>query len=510
VRLSRHDRLQLELKVEHLVSERTKKALRSELDLWFYLPPATGIGPGDYDTDSFYKDLRVFTRLKSPTYPLHQLCDFGDLGAPMGRLYQRVRMLPDGTLPKKREGRLRRDCRLLVVAARTALRVDTDPEFDGDDSTPVVHSTQQLAELASLLLERFRTLRPMLENRDLRKRTRRCLSFADEYLSVLVEFAAVETMLQLESIGLHDSQARDSYEELRSLAQQEIKYREQNGWRSVHQPDPTDPLGRAAYLDQTSLLKKYFSSVLHLELEHDSRNSWAEHIALGLAAALAMAWAIGVQVFTFFALGLDLSQNMGSGLLMIFICIAVAAYILKDRIKATVGNALRRQIPEWLSDRRNDLYASRGDLVFGRIEERMRFVQTDEIPERVQEARLESVRNRLVAEAETDVLHYRRSLHLDPRKARREIDHFEGLCDIIRVNIWRWIRTFSGSKKPVQILDPEGRPTTVKVPNEYVVDVLYRYQIGSNEKKMRASTQVHKVRMFMNRRGILRVIAVDD
>jgi len=510
VRLSRHDRLQLELKIEHRVSAGIKSPLQAKLDLWFYLPPATGIGPGDYTTDSFYEDLRVFTRLKSPTAPLHQLCDPDDTRAPMGRLYERLKSLPDGTMPKKREGKLRRDCRLLVVAARSALRVDTDPEFDGEDPTPVVHSTHQLATLAQALLDRFRILRPLLENRKLRKRTIRCLSFADEYLSVLVEYAAVEKMSQLEAIGLQKTEARDSYDELRALARREVAYREQKGWRSVQKIDPSDPFGRAAYLDQTSLLKKYFSAVLHLKLRRDNRDGWAEHIALGLAAALAMAWAIGLQIFTFFALGLDLTQNMGTGLLMIFCCVAVAGYILKDRIKATVGTALRRQIPQWLSDRRNDLFVPDGDLSFGRIEERMSFVQTDEIPDPVQDTRLASVRSRLVAETETDVLHYRRSLNIDPRKARSEVEYFEGLSDIIRVNIWRWIRTFAGTKKPIQVLDAEGRPSTVKAPHEYVVDVLYRYRIGRNDRELTDSTQVHKVRMFMNRRGILRVTPVDD
>ena len=100
--------------------------------------------------------------------------------------------------------------------------------------------------------------------------------------------------------------------------------------------DPADPSGRAAFLDQTSLLKKYFGSVLYLDIQRDKRDGWAEHVALALAAALAMIWAIGLQIFTFFALGLDLTQNMGLGFLLIFSMIAVIGYILKDRIKATV------------------------------------------------------------------------------------------------------------------------------------------------------------------------------
>ena len=510
VRLKKHDRLQLELKVEHRIPSNMARKVRSELDVWFYLPPATGVGPGDYDSGRFYEDLRVFTRLKTPSYSLEQLGNPDDTTAPLGRLYQRVRTLPDGSLPKKREGQLRRDCRLLVVATRLALRVDLDAEFDEDDPRPVVHSSQQLAQLARNLLKQFRTLQPQLKRRKLRKRTRRCLSFADEYLSVLVEYAAVENMVQLEAMDLADGSIQQTIEDLRSLARQEERYRDEKGWRSVYRAEASDPSGRAAFLDQTSLLKKYFGSVLYLDIQRDKRDGWAEHLALALAAALAMIWTIGLQIFTFFALGLDLTQNMGLGFIIAFSVIAVMGYILKDRIKATVGSALRKKIPQWLSDRRNHLYAPDGDRAFGRIEERMQFVQTESVPEAVQQARLASLRSRLVAETETDVLHYHRNLHIEPSKARSETNHFEGISDILRVNIWRWIRTFSVSKKPIQVLDAAGHPSLVEAPNEYVVDVLVRYRIGASPKELEASTLVHRERMFMNRRGILRLIPVDD
>ena len=510
IRLKQHDRLQLELKVEHRVTADTAKKVRSELDVWFYLPPASGVGLGNYATDRFYEDLRVFTRLKTPSYSLEELCTPDDVSAPLGRLYERVRALPDGTLPEKREKALRRDCRLLVMAARLALRVDLDAEFDEEDPEPVVHSSQQLAQLARTLLNLFRTLQPQLKSRELRKRTRRCLSFADEYLSVLVEFAAVESMSQLEAMGLDDGPVRETYDDLRALARHEEAYRDAKGWRSVYRTDPTDPSGRAAFLDQTSLLKKYFGAVLYLDVQRDKRDEWAEHFALGLAAALAMTWAIGLQVFTFFALGLDLTQNMGMGLVFVFSMIAVVGYILKDRIKATVANALRKKLPQWLSDRRNRLFTPDGERAFGRIEERMHFVQSEEVPEAVREARLASLRTKLVTEAETDVLHYHRELIIEPEKARAEASHFEGLSDILRVNIWRWIRTFATTRKPIPLLNREGRPTIVEAPNEYVVDVLVRYRIGASSSEREASTQVHRERMFLNRRGILRVVPVDD
>ena len=235
------------------------------------------------------------------------------------------------------------------------------------------------------------------------------------------------------------------------------------------------------------MLKKYFGSVLYLDIQRDKRDGWAEHLALALAAALAMIWTIGLQIFTFFALGLDLTQNMGLGFIIAFSVISVMGYILKDRIKATVGSALRKKIPQWLSDRRNHLYAPDGDRAFGRIEERMQFVQTESIPEAVQQARLASLRSRLVAETETDVLHYHRNLHIEPSKARSK--PITKGRDILRVNIWRWIRTFSVSKKPIQVLDAAGHPSLVEAPNEYVVDVLVRYR-WCQPKELEASTLV--------------------
>jgi hypothetical protein len=508
VRLTRHDRLQLELKVEHHAPETSSAKLEGELELWFFLPPATGIGAGDYDNERFYEDLRVFTRLKTPTFSLKQLSDTRDTLSPMGRLYSRVIALGDGSLPKRRQRSLRRDCKLLVVATRTALRVDRELEFD--DETLGQDPTLQLAEQARNLVRQFRELHTRLQARKLNKRTLRCLSFADEYLSVLVEFAAVEAMVQLQDHRNDQPDAERAFGQLQELAREEVRYRKEREWRSVLDSDPDDPLGKAAYLDQTSLLKKYFSSVLHLTLRQDKTNGWAEHVALAVAAALAMTWAVGLQIVTFFALDLDLSKGMGSGLVLIFFSVAVVGYILKDRIKATVGAALRSRIPQWLSDRRSDIYPNRSEHSIGRVEERMLFVEPDEVPDEVQAARLASLRSRLVAETHVDVLHYRRNIVINCRRARTELDHFEGLSDIIRVNIWRWIRTFAGSKKAVQVLDRSGDPSVVEAPNEYVVDVLVRYSIGSNRAEAEQSSQVQKIRMFLNRRGILRVIAVED
>ena len=64
---------------------------------------------------------------------------------------------------------------------------------------------------------------------------------------MLVEYAAVENMVQLEAMDLADGSIQQTIEDLRSLARQEERYRDEKGWRSVYRAEASDPSGRAAF-----------------------------------------------------------------------------------------------------------------------------------------------------------------------------------------------------------------------------------------------------------------------
>ena len=70
LRIKRHDRLQLEFKLEYPLG---KSSGEVEINFWFHLPRAIGIGNGDYSPQEFYGDLRTYTRLSTPLQTLSRL-----------------------------------------------------------------------------------------------------------------------------------------------------------------------------------------------------------------------------------------------------------------------------------------------------------------------------------------------------------------------------------------------------------------------------------------------------
>ena len=86
--LDRHDRHQLEIKInypslgrdntsrwERFLSFIVPQTVDYNTDVYFLIPPAAGIGSGDYQEEDFYSDMRSYTRLTAPKINLEYLLD---------------------------------------------------------------------------------------------------------------------------------------------------------------------------------------------------------------------------------------------------------------------------------------------------------------------------------------------------------------------------------------------------------------------------------------------------
>ncbi len=503
VRLLRHDKLQLELKLEHPVRSVIDQQSDASLDVWFYLPPAVGVSEATHPPEDFYADLRTMTRLRTPEVPLDELSQTGGHRSPLSALALLVTRIGVRGPTRHQSRAIRQEARLVSACYRSACRRPLQDILIATDSASAIVQLLTLARSSDRIACQYRALRERLSKHKLHREVRRCLGFVDEYLSMQVENTCLKALHLSESIPPADGLAA-AQAELRAVAHNEATHREQQGWRTVLSAD-SDKDADAAFLDQASLLKKYVSAVLYLD-DHQSRaNEVAEQIVLGFAAALAMTWTVGLQVFTFFALGLELSAEMGTTLVWTFIAVAVVGYILKDRLKATVGQALARRLPRLLSDRRFVIRYGTGRIAT--TSERMRFVSGDTVPEEIQRTRLSTVRNTLVAEATADVLHYSRQIRLHPREATASFPRFDGIKEVLRFNVWRWIRTMAASRKRLLTMTPDGKLIERRAPNLYIVDLLLRLESPGPDGT--PETTIGNARVYLNRRGIVRVEPVD-
>jgi hypothetical protein len=490
----------------------------ADVDLWLFLPHAVGVDENDYGRDDFYQDLRAYTRLATPKLSLAALTEAQNPLSPLHQLDTYAGSLGAGKPPRPLRKAIRRECRLLGCTFRVATRTPLDALRSAMTSLDTDRSAQLATTFANqchAILNNYRQLAQRYQDRTLGKRTRRCMGFTDEYLSLQAEegvAAAIEEVDKYLSSGEgkdgqpQESALTEARRELAALAKSEQAYRAVRGWRTVL-AEQKDDSADAGYVDQAGLLKKYIASALFLRLENSRTQAWAEHAALGFAAALAMAWAVGVQLAAFFLLGMELNQSMSAGLMVAFATIAVAAYIMKDRIKASVAGALQSRLPTWLPDRTQRIFLPDEDTPIGTISERMEFVDQEHVPPEILKTRLATARSHLVAESQPDILHYHRDVKFDARGAAKAFPRFDGVKDVLRLNVWRWLRTLASHRKRMMWLDDDGVLKERNVPHEYVVDLIVRYTHRSGRDL--SGSAIGKARVWMDRRGILRVQLVE-
>lgn len=492
IRLTAHDRLQLEIKTELLSPGPTNEKPAWCVDLWFILPQATGIAPGSYRSKEFYEDLRCYTRLKTPVVPLRELVRADGRSSPLAPLKMLAHRAKGGRLTGSEQRTLLQESKLLSAVLKSQLR-DWFTAQANLEPDALQAEAAELVEMLTALVASWRESRAELDSQSLSARCRDVLSYTDESLSIQVETAALDQILQLPE----DARDGEVPHKLKALAAAERQHRSERGWRTL-----VDGKDRGSeYIDQVRLIKKYVSSVLHLHVR-TARWDWVARQGVpAFAAGLAMFWAVAAQLAMFLALDMQLQRGVSLGFIGAFSVLAVFAYILKDRIKANTVSALNRRMPAVLSDRRNDLFMPDMDEPIGRVSERMSFERSSEMPDDVQAMRTASARAHLLLLAPQDVLRYTRQIEFKPRLAATLFPRVDGVSDILRINVWRWIRTYARSRKEVPYVDEHGDVQLRKLDNLYFVDVIVRFQRLSPS----PATHLGHLRLALNRRGLVGV-----
>lgn len=217
------------------------------------------------------------------------------------------------------------------------------------------------------------------------------------------------------------------------------------------------------------------------------------------AAALAMTWALAVQIFILVKMGINIERGASAGVIFFVALLFVVAYILKDRIKATVGSQIAHILPRWLDDRWTLLTWRRGDRPIARVAERMSFLTAEKLPREVEQQRLATHGDALDRLHNDDTLVYVRRVIVRPARATKGLQSFSGLNDILRINVARWCRTLASPWRKIKFLEADGGLRERKLPNRYPVDIVACVRVGGRV--------VHWTNgcMFLTQRGIERV-----
>ncbi len=304
---------------------------------------------------------------------------------------------------------------------------------------------------------------------------------------------------QIEVMGLHildtfKEQQLSCQDEIIDIVNSELQYRKDRGY-PTHSFDKSD---FEQYLIYQSNLKKFTTSVLYLNSRSDKLTGLVRHIALGIAAGLAMAWAIMAQIYALIHYGVNLTEGMNRSLIVLFMLIGIFSYIMKDRIKATSGVWLSKKLSNWFHDRKFIYSMPEEKDYIATISEHMKFITTDEGSEDLQAKWREMEKKKLSFIIGGDVLHYNREILVRSNLAKNCFSRFQGVVDIHRINVWRWIKTFSDPQKQITFLNSEDEIEKKKVKRIYEVDMVARFTNGSEE-------EWTLVKILLNRRGIISI-----
>ncbi len=467
-RMTRHDRLQLEIKLNYPAAEQNDDS-KNTFNVWFHLPSTTGISASSYSSSEFYSDLRIYTRLTTPNSTVEGLSSGGP-GSPLSSLNTIYNLTGLDGPTKKQEKIIRREAKLLCCMFRRSIDLEIIKINDSDIEAS--EKTDSLLTDLKVLLKKWRSIKERIEALPLSQKTQNCLRYVDDALSIYTEGCCVRLHELLKS-----SNKKQTIDKIVEIHKQETKRQEKFNSKSVLEQNSDG----TSYLIRVSNLKKFVSSSLFLEALEDKYTYWLSHIGLGIAAGIAMTWAVFAQVFAFHKLGMDLNRGVSISFLFAFSVIAIISYMLKDRIKATTAVWISKKISRKYHDRKHLHLLPEEQTIVAETMEQMNFIPADSCPDFLQEQWEKLEKSNLSIIVGGEILHYRRQIKMFDQKAHQVFTRFNGVTDILRINLWRWVQSMDDPKKKMHIIEKSGDLETRKLRRQYIVDATTKMEQVNGE-----------------------------
>ena len=457
---------------QRILFPHTARQIHYSVDTWFFFPTNLLINRWNYSPATFQQNLKNYIRLRPPTASLRKMALKDDAVNAIEQALQATINSIDPQVAKHYEHALKLFClvykRALRLAIKRIQRLDDAAERDAE--------VIMFAQTVAAILARYRALAIPAKEADARLASP-AFAYCDEYLAIVTTQYGIQLLHTLP-----DSPAR---EQLRSVWREQMHYRDQHYPDSVPQTDSDNELP----VYRWSILKKYVSSLLFLDVRRQSGETLLAQTIASIAAALAMIFATAVAFIW---------QGKYGALSTPLFLAMVIGYIFKDRMKESFRNKMFSWFRRWLPDRRQIIYKNFGEPI-GLCEESFVFVSENRLPIDVRILRRKSlmvdVQNSFISE---NVLLYSKRVKV------KDVDTLtaginRSIMDITRLDITDFLRHTDELFEELPVLDDESMASGEKV---YHINLIRQVNDG------RKST-MHRVRMVINREGIKRVEEVD-
>lgn len=498
-----HDTLQFEIK--HILPlEGGGRRCRSKVETYFFIPSSLCINPDTFTRKKFFKRLKSYVRLCIPLVPLHR---FLDEDAPLCML---EKLLADRHLltPKERKELFEDRVKILCLSFNRALEAWAGKVHHGRTDAPEQEVDDFIARTREVL-QRYRAMQRQAEEAGLGDMP--AYGYGDEYLSTITAYYGFRALDSLgtfgpaqhatnkESVGKEAAgkeippKKSDDKEpgntgarKLLDYIQAEIDYRK----HVLHTVVPRADGDNELFVHRWSMLKKYMSSALFLDVRKRRDTEFWQQAAYSVAAAVAMVFATGIAFIW---------QGRYGSLSMPLFGALVIAYIFKDRmkdyLKARMASGLRR----FLSDRKRTIFRNFTTAI-GVCKETFSFINESALPKEVAALRdkVHMVDISAAFRLET-IICYRKDMELRSSAFKIVRNCFsDGLLDISRIGVHDFLMYMDEPEEQLYALKDGGGYIKASGNKVYHMNIIRRHILDKG-------TVCHRYRIVLDRNGIKRI-----
>ncbi|MDD3627325.1 MAG: hypothetical protein PHV06_08405 [bacterium] len=479
-----HDKYQFELKLNYKLKE-DQKYSEYNVDAYLFLPNSLDINWFTYRKDDFYNDLQTNVRFKTPTFTLREISL--EENPPLKNLNKSIN---EFVKDQNRENFINYEYQLKMFCCivKTALRDHVDFIFKKNNENDIKTLITEYLKYVSVIRNKISDFRILINIPKIKKKQFQIYLFTDEYLSLLIENSNFKLIEILESKKFKSLE--DFKKELLLLSDKELNYRKTNDYPSI--PKKSDE--NEEFLFRQSVLKKFTGNVLFLYIKRTKEGRLLEHILFGLAAGFAMLFATAVAFY---------SQVIYGGLTLPVFIALVISYIFKDRIKEVMRYYFSSKIRNLLFDHKLFIFTNQREKV-GYCKESFSFIPEQKLPVEIRKLRnkdhITEIENGWVGEK---IILYREQIKLFSKKLLKSFRgyQFDGVNDIMRFNIMRFLNKMDNPEKSVHVFE-DGEFKKIYGERVYHLNLILKYSNTTSEKFKR-------FRIIMNRNGIKRIEPVE-
>ena len=495
-RIDRHDKTQLELKLDYGLQPSAKKQ-SYHLETFIFVPKVLAMTAKTYPPERFYADTASFIRMTTPKVPLSELSRKSAVRPWASDIKEQIERFSRGEPADV--GAAEQGLKLLAcvfkaavknehIAVRTAIAGAINDEQWKQAGKKLTRFTDDL----ETALMRLTKVGDHSDNPEVPLVLKEGWAAVDEYASLLAEEALTD-LVALADVDQTSQRLGEAIDRARSVAIAQYHHRRSQGCMSyAHTGERNEHLPH-----RWRVLKRYVSSALYLSVERDKSGQFATELAGMAAAALAMLFAtVAILV---------IQQLWAASLSAAFLSAMVLSYVIKDRVKDLGKRHLGRRLKKSMSDHIIRVCGHDGSEI-GQVKESFRVREVGQLPEDIQTLRYAHLSSQIAIEGRPEtVLCYRKDITLSSASLSAQFAKAEGLTDVVRLNLQPMLAHMDDGRETYRYIHPTTHEVVeTECARVYHINVVLHFVNGEG------ATHTHRIRAILNKTGILRVEFADQ